>query len=88
MDLTLKFKDKEEFELFLSSIDYQKELDYDFLLDVIGLSYIDESTPEEVKLIQREGFFVNVRFLTDEIENIEEFTKYGYVSDTPIRVWL
>lgn len=89
-DITLKFKDKNEYKNFLVGISWQEneELRDKFLLDEIGYTYtnISNSEDEEPIYIRNEGYFVNVRILNFSF-NQQIFDGYVVTLDQPLREW-
>lgn len=89
-DLTLKFKNRNEYQDFLLGINWQENEDLQdkILLDEIGYTYTDisDNKEEEPVLIQNDGYFVNVRILNF---NFDEGIFDGYVVtlDQPLREW-
>lgn len=89
-DLTLKFKDKNEYQNFLIGINWQEdeELQDKLLLDEIGYTYTDiiESEDQEPVSIKNDGYFVNVRILNFDF-NEQIFDGYVVTLDQPLREW-
>lgn len=89
-DLTLKFKDKNEYKNFLIGIGWQEneELQDKLLLDEIGYTYTDISQRDEQEpmSIRNEGYFVNVRILNHDF-NEQIFDGYVVTLDQPLREW-
>lgn len=89
-DITLKFKDKNEYKNFLVGISWEEneELRDKFLLDEIGYTYTETSQPgdEEPTYIRNEGYYVNVRIL-DESFTYEYFEPFIVQLEQPLREW-
>lgn len=89
-DVTLKFKDKQEYQNFLIGINWQEneELQDKLLLDEIGYTYTDiiESEDQEPVSIKNDGYFVNVRILNFDF-NEQIFDGYVVTLDQPLREW-
>lgn len=89
-DVTLKFKDKQEYQNFLIGINWQEneELQDKLLLDEIGYTYTDiiESKDQEPVSIKNDGYFVNVRILNFDF-NEQIFDGYVVTLDQPLREW-
>lgn len=89
-DVTLKFKDKNEYQNFLIGINWQEneELQDKLLLDEIGYTYTDiiESEDQEPVSIRNDGYFVNVRILNFSF-NQQIFDGYVVTLDQPLREW-
>lgn len=89
-DITLKFKDKNEYKNFLIGINWQEneELQDKLLLDEIGYTYtnISNSEEEEPIYIRNDGYFVNVRILNFSF-NQQIFDGYVVTLDQPLREW-
>lgn len=89
-DIILKFKDKQEYQNFLTRINWQdnEELQDKILLDEIGYTYtnISGSEDEEPESIRNDGYFVNVRILNFDF-NQQIFDGYVVTLDQPLREW-
>ncbi|AKA60890.1 hypothetical protein [Enterobacteria phage JenP1] len=89
-DVTLKFKDKQEYQNFLIGINWQEneELQDKLLLDEIGYTYTDtiEGDDQEPVSIRNDGYFVNVRILNFDF-NEQIFDGYVVTLDQPLREW-
>lgn len=89
-DIILKFKDKQEYQNFLTRINWQdnEELQDKILLDEIGYTYtnISGSEDEEPIYIRNDGYFVNVRILNFDF-NQQIFDGYVVTLDQPLREW-
>lgn len=89
-DLTLKFKDKNEYQNFLIGINWQENEDLQdkILLDEIGYTYTDtiEGDDQEPVSIRNDGYFVNVRILNFDF-NQQIFDGYVVTLDQPLREW-
>ena len=89
-DITLKFKDKQEYQNFLIGINWKdnEELQNKILLDEIGYTYTNISTSEEEEpiYIRTDGYFVNVRILNFDF-NQQIFDGYVVTLDQPLREW-
>lgn len=89
-DIILKFKDKKEYQNFLTRINWQdnEELQDKILLDEIGYTYtnISGSEDEEPESIRNDGYFVNVRILNFDF-NQQIFDGYVVTLDQPLREW-
>ena len=89
-DVTLKFKDKNEYQNFLIGINWQEneELQDKLLLDEIGYTYtnISGSEDEEPESIRNDGYFVNVRILNFDF-NQQIFDGYVVTLEQPLREW-
>lgn len=89
-DLTLKFKDKNEYQNFLIGINWQENEDLQdkILLDEIGYTYTDtiEGDDQEPVSIRNDGYFVNVRILNFDF-NEQIFDGYVVTLDQPLREW-
>lgn len=88
-DITLKFKDKKEFEDFLVVIDWEcnEILQNQILLDVIGYTYTEvESLSDEPTCIQNEGYYVNVRVIDDSFD-FTQYSNHSVILDQPLREW-
>lgn len=90
-DLTLKFKDKNEYQNFLIGINWQEneELQDKLLLDEIGYTYTDtiEGDDQEPVSIRNDGYFVNARILNFDF-NEQIFDGYVVTLDQPLREWV
>lgn len=81
MDYSLKFNDEAQ----AINILYDGEQPRYQNIDIIGTIYRNTGTPEEPIMIAIEGFHVNVRTNSPEIEmELEPFVVYPV---TPSRVW-
>lgn len=89
-DIILKFKDKQQYQNFLTRINWQdnEELQDKILLDEIGYTYtnISGSEDEEPESIRNGGYFVNVRILNFDF-NQQIFDGYVVTLDQPLREW-
>lgn len=89
-DITLKFRDSDEYNSFLEDISWydNKELQNNILLDVIGVTYteIPNGENEEPTVIKNEGFFVNVRILNDSLKQ-HMFDGFEVQLEQPLREW-
>ncbi|QIG61244.1 hypothetical protein HWD08_gp133 [Salmonella phage L6jm] len=89
-DITLKFKDKNEYKNFLVGISWEEneELRDKFLLDEIGYTYteIPSLGDEEPTYIRNEGYYVNVRIL-DESFTYSYFEPFIVQLEQPLREW-
>lgn len=89
-DIILKFKDKQQYQNFLTRINWQdnEELQDKILLDEIGYTYtnISGSEDEEPESIRNDGYFVNVRILNFDF-NQQIFDGYVVTLDQPLREW-
>lgn len=89
-DLTMKFKDKNEYRSFLIEINWQENEDLQdkLLLDEIGYTYTDtiEGDDQEPVSIRNDGYFVNVRILNFSF-NEQIFDGYVVTLDQPLREW-
>lgn len=89
-DLTLKFKDKNEYQNFLIGINWQENEDLQdkILLDEIGYTYTDtiEGDDQEPVSIRNDGYFVNVRILNFDF-NEQIFDGYVVTLDQPLKEW-
>ena len=72
-DITLKFRDRAEYDSFLESISWHdnEELQNNILLDVVGIS---------------DGFFVNARILNDSLKQ-QMFDGFEVQLEQPLREW-
>lgn len=89
-DITLKFKDKQEYQNFLIEINWQENEDLQdkILLDEIGYTYtnVSGSEDEEPVSTRNDGYFVNVRILNFDF-NEQIFDGYVVTLDQPLREW-
>lgn len=88
-DITIKFKDKKEFEDFLVVIDWEcnEIVQNQILLDVIGYTYTEvESLSDEPTYIQNEGYYVNVRVIDDSF-NFTQYSNHSVILEQPLREW-
>lgn len=87
-DITLKFKDQNEYKNFLIGINWQEneDLQNKIILDEIGFTYTDTSISDEQTYIRNEGYFINVRII-DNSFNDYIFDEYVVTLDQPLREW-
>lgn len=89
-DLTLKFVDRAEFSAFLDKIEWHENetIQDAILLDVIGFTYTVVARSEDGEDICRknDGFFVNVRVISDKFDT-SIFADHVVEIDDPIREW-
>lgn len=89
-DITLKFKNKSEYQNFLLGINWQdnEELQDKIIVDEIGFTYTEQevSQDQEPIYIKKEGYFVNVRILNHNF-NEQIFDGYVVTLDQPLREW-
>lgn len=89
-DITLKFRDREEYDSFLESISWHdnEELQNNILLDVVGITYteISNGENEEPTAIKNDGFFVNVRILNNSLKQ-QMFDCFEVQLEQPLREW-
>ncbi|EFI6282358.1 hypothetical protein NF091_27140 (plasmid) [Escherichia coli] len=89
-DITLKFRDREEYDSFLESISWHdnEELQNNILLDVVGITYteISNGENEEPTVIKNDGFFVNVRILNNSLKQ-QMFDCFEVQLEQPLREW-
>ncbi len=89
-DITLKFRDSDEYNSFLEDISWydNEELQNNILLDVIGVTYteISNGENEEPTVIKNDGFFVNVRILNDSLKQ-HMFDGFEVQLERPLREW-
>jgi hypothetical protein len=89
-DITLKFKNKSEYQNFLLGINWQdnEELQDKIILDEIGFTYTEQEVSEDQEpiYIKNEGYFVNVRILNHNF-NEQIFDGYVVTLDQPLREW-
>lgn len=88
-DITMKFKDKKEFEDFLVVIDWEcnEIVQNQILLDVIGYTYKEvESLSDEPTYIQNEGYYVNVRVIDDSFD-FTQYSNHSVILNQPLREW-
>lgn len=88
-DITMKFKDKKEFEDFLVVIDWEcnETLQNQILLDVIGYTYTEvESLSDEPTYIRNEGYYVNVRVIDDSFD-FTQYSNHSVILEQPLREW-
>lgn len=89
-DMILKFTDKSAYKDFLSKIEWDtnETLQNQIMLDEIGYTYTESSSPddEEPRCIRNEGYYVNVRIL-DESFTYEYFEPFIVQLEQPLREW-
>ncbi|EFC0652531.1 TPA: hypothetical protein L4S74_003993 [Escherichia coli] len=89
-DITLKFKDRAEYNSFLESISWHdnEDLQNNILLDVVGVTYTEIPNGEngEPTVIKNDGFFVNVRILNDNLKQ-QMLDGFEVQLEQPLREW-
>lgn len=89
IDSTLKFKNVTEMQAALTLVGWDEEegsTDPTILFDIIGVYYITTGTPDAPIYTKQDGYFVNMRVLSDDTD-VSVLSKYVVVMDPPIRVW-